>query len=69
VTEPELLGQKTWRVRATVAHCMEDESDIDLCIYVTEKILAGGKTPEVGNDIKGIPWLQGYLWYPEPLAH
>ena len=23
--------------------------------------------PEVGEDIEGSLWLQGYLWYPEPV--
>lgn len=68
VTETALFEQKTWRIRATIGHHMEDDSDIDLDIYVPEKSLRGGKVPEAGDDISGTLWLQGYLWYPEPLA-
>jgi hypothetical protein len=69
VAETELLGQKSWRIRATVLRSIDDNSDIDLDIYVTEKILKEGKVPEPGDDIAGALWLQGYLWYPNDFMH
>jgi len=68
VTETALFEEKTWRIRGTIGHHMEDDSDIDLDIYVPEKSLRGGKIPKAGDDISGTLWLQGYLWYPEPLT-
>jgi hypothetical protein len=66
IKETEMLGQRLWRIRATVGRSLNDE-DLDLAIFVTEKALRGDKVPQPGDDIAGALWLQGYLWYPEPL--
>jgi len=56
------LGQEGWRVRATV---MRFDEDADLDIYITRKVWSGSEPPQIGQDIEGRLWLQGYLW----LAH
>ena len=53
------LGQTGWRVRATV---MRFDEDADLDILITRKAWAGDEPPQVGQDIEGRLWLQGYLW-------
>ncbi len=67
VTETELLGKKTWQIRATVLRDLDENSDIDLYIYVTENTLADGNVPNPGDDITGRMWLLGYMWYPPTL--
>ena len=53
------LGQDGWRVRATVMRCDED---CDLDILITRRAWSGEAPPQVGQDIEGRLWLQGYLW-------
>ncbi len=56
------LGQCGWRVRATVMRF--DNEDADLDIIITRRVWTGGAPPQVGQDIEGRLWLQGYLWMP-----
>ncbi|MCC7151797.1 MAG: hypothetical protein IT501_07310 [Rubrivivax sp.] len=68
VTEfQDWLGQDGWRVRATVMRVGEGEgqTDADLDIVITRRAWAGAAPPQVGQDIEGRLWLQGYLWMPE----
>ena len=58
----EILGQRAWRVRTTVVRLSDKDIDIDLCL--TEKVLGGHRVPKVDEDVRGILWLQGYLWMP-----
>lgn len=58
----EMLGQQAWRVRITVSRIDDRDFDIDLCL--TRKVLGDGRLPKIGDDVRGILWLQGYLWMP-----
>lgn len=63
VTEfKDWLGQDGWRVRATVMRFGDDDADLD--IMITRRAWSGDGPPQVGQDIEGRLWLQGYLWMP-----
>ncbi|WDP91060.1 MAG: hypothetical protein HUN04_15700 [Desulfobacter sp.] len=57
-----MLDQRVWRIRVTVLRPSDADFDIDL--YVPENKLADGCVPSVGDDVRGILWLQAYLWLP-----
>lgn len=60
----DFLGQKGWRVRATVMRCIGlAVDDADLTIVITERAWAGAEPPQVGQDIDGRLWLQGFMIY------
>jgi hypothetical protein len=64
--DAKMLGCRTWRLRVTVARFSElSDEDFDIDLYVTEKVLGSGALPKIGDDVRGILWLQGYLWMPE----
>ncbi len=64
VTEfKDWLGQDGWRVRATVMRFGDEDADLD--ILVTRRAWSGQAPPQVGQDIEGRLWLQGYLWMPK----
>jgi hypothetical protein len=54
------LGQDGWRVRATVMRFGDEDADLD--IIITQRAWSGNEPPQVGQDIEGQLWLQGYLW-------
>lgn len=58
------LGQDGWQVRATVMRRLDggDDEDIDLDIIITRRVWLDKAPPQVGQDIEGNLWLQGYLW-------
>jgi len=56
------LGQDGWRVRATVMRFGDEDADLD--ILITRRAWSGEAPPQVGEDIEGRLWLQGYLWMP-----
>lgn len=56
------LGQDGWRVRATVMSFGDQDADLD--ILITRRAWSGEGPPQVGQDIEGRLWLQGYLWMP-----
>lgn len=56
------LGQDGWRVRATVMRFGDEDADLD--ILITRRIWRGTEPPQIGQDIEGQLWLQGYLWKP-----
>ena len=56
------LGQNGWRVRATVMRFGNEDADLD--IVITRRAWSGEAPPQVGQDIEGRLWLQGYLWMP-----
>ncbi len=56
------LGQDGWRVRATVMRFGDEDADLD--ILITRRAWSGEAPPQVGQDIEGQLWLQGYLWMP-----
>lgn len=59
----EILGQSGWLVTVTVLRHVEEEiEDFDLKILITKRAWSGLRQPEVGQDIQGTLWLQGYLW-------
>ena len=58
----KILGQRVWRIRITINRLCDKDFDIDL--YLTEKVLGNYEMPEVGDDVRGVLWLQGYLWMP-----
>lgn len=64
VTEfTDWLGQDGWRVRATVMRFGEEDADLD--ILITRRAWSGAAPPQVGQDIEGRVWLQGFLWMPK----
>jgi hypothetical protein len=64
----DFLGQTGWRVRVTVMRLSGYETeDVDLDIVITRRIWRQEQSPEVGMDIEGALWLQGYLWMPPNL--
>ena len=65
VKEIEMLGQTGWKVRATLLRHLSDDSESDLDIIITSKVWKDKSPPQIGDDIEGTLWLQGYLWYPE----
>ncbi|MDY0329169.1 MAG: hypothetical protein RBR52_01570 [Thiomonas sp.] len=63
VTEfKDWLGQDGWRVRATVIRSGDEDGDLD--ILITRRVWNAQTPPQVGQDIEGQLWLQGYLWMP-----
>ena len=72
VEEVEMLGQEAWLVTATVARFadvpegsenpdVEERAQFDLPILVTARAWRHNSPPAAGQDIKGIPWMQGFL--------
>ena len=55
------LGQDGWLVGVTVMRFSNAQADVDLNIVITSRAWAGEAAPEVGQDIEGGLWLQGYL--------
>jgi len=61
----DVLGQDGWLVRATVLRLSTYRSeDVPLSILITTKAWREKEPPQIGRDIEGRLWLQGYLWYP-----
>jgi hypothetical protein len=50
-------GRDVMRLRCTV---MRSEEDIDIELYATGEALRGTR-PQVGDDVRGMLWLQGHL--------
>lgn len=65
VKEIDILDQKAWNVRATVIRQLSNNNGFDLDIIITRKAWRSSDPPQIGDDIEGTLWLQGYLWYPE----
>lgn len=61
----DFLGQKGWRVKATVMRGIGLRTDdANLIIAITQRSWRGDLPPQVGQDIEGRLWLQGYLeWF------
>ena len=57
------LGQDGWRVRATVVRFGDENVDLD--ILITRRAWSDKTPPQIGQDIEGQLWLQGYLWMPK----
>lgn len=63
VKEINLLDQPGWKVRVTVLRELDDsDREMDLDIIVTRKVWGEALPPQVGGDMEGTLWLQGYLW-------
>ena len=57
------LGQDGWRVCATVMRFGERDADLD--ILITRRAWSAKAPPQIGQNIEGLLWLQGYLcWIP-----
>jgi hypothetical protein len=54
----DFLGQNGWLVTATIFHL---EEDVNLNIVITNQAWQGDAPPQIGMDIEGRLWLQGYL--------
>lgn len=54
------LGQDGWQVRATVMR-FDDDDEANLDIFITRRVWAGSAPPQVGQNISGRLWLQGFL--------
>jgi hypothetical protein len=60
----DFLGQRGWTVRATVMRSIGLSSDdADLTVVITQRAWQGDVPPQVGQDIEGRLWLQGYMVY------
>jgi hypothetical protein len=52
-------------VRATILRMSTYRNeDVALSILITTKAWQEKAPPQIGRDIEGRLWLQGYLWYP-----
>lgn len=58
----DYLGQDGWKVRATIFRFGDEDGNLD--IVITRRAWKGDAPPQVGQDIEGTLWLQGYLWFP-----
>ncbi|NJD37461.1 MAG: hypothetical protein FIA89_03945 [Geobacter sp.] len=64
-TFTDFLGQDGWVVKTTVRRQSDhDPEEFDLDIVITALAWDGAAPPEVGQDIEGSLWLQGYLQEP-----
>ncbi len=59
----DILGQAGWIVQAPIFR-LENEKNFDLNILITQRAWQSEKPPEIGMDIEGTLWLQGFLWHP-----
>lgn len=62
VTATDFLGRAVWRLRVTVLRRLADNADIDLDVYAAPRCFPEDRPPRVGDDVRGVLWLQGYLW-------
>ena len=53
------LGQPGWRM--AVCAMRSAAEDAELNIFITEWAWSGHEQPQVGQNLKGRPWLQGRL--------
>lgn len=64
VKEIEMFDQPGWKVRVTVLRDIDkNDRDMDLDIIVTRRVWGDAPPPQVGEDMEGALWLQGYLWH------
>lgn len=69
VKEVEILEQPGWKARVTVLRDIDnDDRELDLDIIVTRKVWGDVPPPQVGEDMEGSLWLQGYLWWVGAMA-
>lgn len=69
VDEITILDQKGWKVCVTVLRDIDNgDRDMDLDIIVTQKAWGASSPPQVGEDMEGSLWLQGYLWWVGSMA-
>ncbi|UTG93172.1 DUF3553 domain-containing protein [Geobacter sulfurreducens] len=69
VKEVEILEQPGWKARVTVLRDIDnDDRELDLDIIVTRKVWGDAPPPQVGEDMEGSLWLQGYLWWVGAMA-
>lgn len=62
------FGQPAWIawVRVVPPAKGGDAAEVlDLPVLFVESVLGGDRLPEVGDDVHGSLWLQGWLWMPE----
>lgn len=64
VSRTSFYGEDVFRMRVTVMRSLEDDSPLDLDVYVSERQLDDGYIPREGDDVEGILWLQGYMVQP-----
>ncbi|NMB99714.1 MAG: hypothetical protein GYA35_05465, partial [Thermoanaerobaculaceae bacterium] len=57
----ELLGQKGWNVEIAVIGS-EEEQELSLKVFISEKAWREKQAPAKGETIEGILWLQGFLF-------
>jgi hypothetical protein len=62
VREVEMLDEPAWLLEVTV---LRFSGDLNLNILVTRRVWEGERPPQVGEDVEGRLWLQGYM----ALAH
>jgi hypothetical protein len=56
------FGARAWVLKVTVLRDSDaDDEDINLDIVVSERALRGQVLPNVGDDIQGAGWVQGWL--------
>ncbi len=57
----EFRNIEFYRIKVTVARNTVSEQDLDINIYSKKSFFENGTTPQMGKDIEGVIWLQGYL--------
>jgi hypothetical protein len=59
----EILGQRVTEVTMTVARAGDDhDHDVDIRLFVSDAVLAGGAVPQVGQQIQATIRLCARLW-------
>ena len=53
-----VFGNRTWILTVTV---LRDGEDVDLDVVLTAQVLGGRPLPQVGDDVQGAGWAQGWL--------
>ena len=63
---PDVLGQDAHLVTVVVVRGSGGAPDQELEILITSRAWMGEESPQVGQQIEGQMWLQGYLWNAKP---
>ncbi len=56
----EFLGRPAKCMTATLLRMNEGDVDIDVDLYALDENIHSGENPELGSDITGVLWLQGF---------
>ena len=61
----DFFSRPARRITTTLLRLNDAESDVDIDVYVLDERIRDGEMPEVGDDIEGALWLQGFVPIPD----